>query len=554
MRAVTRYVLAAVFVLYGVGIALCVQAQTKSAKSPGSTVSGRVTIKGKPAAGVVVGLRRTEMTNQFEILPRATTDQDGLYRITNVAAGSYEVAPAASAFVVAETNSARGKTLVISEGENVEDIDFSLVRGGVITGKVTDADGRAVIQQAVSLFRADAFEQRSQQRQQIFQVANASTDDRGIYRMFGLAPGRYKVAVGRGDATFSTSLMAGRASFKQVFHPDVNDQAKATIIEVSEGSEAANIDIALGRAVQTFTASGRVIEAQQGLPIPNVRFGLQRLKGESSEYVQSLVTTNSNGDFVIEGLIPGKYGVFVMAEPNSEVRAEAVTFDIFDQDISGITIKMAKGASLVGTLVLESEDKTAWARLIQLRLSAYVPNPNAGGSMRQSANATIGGDGSFRIVGLPDGVANFYLSGVFGDGQARGFTISRIERDGIVQPRGIEIKEGEQLTGVRVVVSYGNATLRGIVKLENGTLPANGSIFVRINRAGEMNSNLRPPRVDARGHFLMEGLSGGLYDLSVSVSGPGVRSRPPTRQQVSVNDGIVNEVTITVDLGAEPKR
>jgi len=31
--------------------------------------------------------------------------------------------------------------VTIAEGETVEEIDFTLVRGGVITGRVTDVDG-----------------------------------------------------------------------------------------------------------------------------------------------------------------------------------------------------------------------------------------------------------------------------------------------------------------------------------------------------------------------------------------------------------------------------
>jgi protocatechuate 3,4-dioxygenase beta subunit len=550
MRPATRYVIAVVFVCLGACQLLCV-AQTKLTKSPAGTVSGRITIKGKPARGVFVTLRRMEAADGYEVLPRAITDQDGLYRITNIAAGSYEVTPFTLPFVLTETT-ARSKAVIIGEAENVEDINFSLLRGGVITGKVTDADGHPVIQQTITLFRADAFEQRSPQRRQIYQVASAATDDRGIYRMFGLAPGRYKVAAGRGDETFSPSILPGRASFQQVFHPDVTDQAKATIIEVNEGSEATNIDITLGRAMPTFSASGRIIDEQQGLPFPYVRFGLQRLKAQSSEYVQPQMTTNSNGDFIIEGLIPGKYAVIVNM-PNSDVRAESATFEIIDADVSGITIKMSKGASLAGTVVLEQEDRSAWAKLVQMRLSAFVPNEDGSAAMNRSSSASIGGDGSFRIGGLPAGIANFFLSGRPGNPQATGFTISRVERDGVVHQRGIEIKEGEEVTGIRVVMAYGNATLRGIVNLENGTLPANGSIFVRITRAGEMSSNIRPPRVDARGHFLIQGIPGGLYDVSVSVFVPGTRSRTSTNQQVTVQDGVATDMTITVDLANEPK-
>src|SRR4029077_9209205 len=128
----------------------------------------------------------------------------------------------------------------------------------------------------------------------------------------------------------------------------------------------------------------------------------------------------------------------------------------------------------------------------------------------------IASDGSFHLGGLPSGMAIFSLNE-----QLKGFKITRVEREGIVQSRGVEIKEGEQVTGVRVIVSYGKATLRGVVVLENGPLPAGGSIFVRLVRPGETSLFVQPASVDPRGHFLIDGLPGGLYELSVSVFWPG---------------------------------
>src|SRR5712691_8186645 len=111
-------------------------AQTGSTtKNADATISGKVTSKGKPAAGVVVGLRLSE-PNQFDSTFKATSDQEGKYRITNVPRGSYYVAPVAPAFVISDVNKSSGQSLVITEGDNVEGIDFDLVKGGVITGKV----------------------------------------------------------------------------------------------------------------------------------------------------------------------------------------------------------------------------------------------------------------------------------------------------------------------------------------------------------------------------------------------------------------------------------
>ena len=547
MGPATRYAFAVMFVLCALP-PLCGQAQTTAKKSLRGTISGKVTIKGKPGPGIIVSVRGSDMSSSSAPVYKATTDQDGNYLILGVPAGSYAVMPAAPAFVISEINNLGSKGLILGEGENVEDINFSLVRGGVITGKITDEDGRPVIQQQVSLYRADALGQALTQRGPIYySTTSVMTDDRGIYRMFGIVAGRYKVGAGRGDDTFSDNLGAGRGLYQQVFYPDVSDQAKATIVEVSEGSEASNVDITLGRVLRTFRASGRVIDGEKGLPMPNLSFGLQRIKGEHPEFLNSTVASNSQGAFFIESLVPGKYSAFLLPERNSEVRAEAVAFEIVDQDISGIVIKVVRGASLSGNVLLESEDKNAFVKLRELQLQAFVSNTKGRPSFALAD--ALGPDGSFRLGGLEAGTANFSLGSRGDRNQLKGFTISRVEREGLVQPNGFEIKEGEQVTGLRVIITYGNATLRGMVTLENGPLPAGGGIYVRVEKPGETSFNIQPVRADARGHFLFEGLLGGLYELSVFVYSPGTKPLPPTKQQVSLQDGIVTDVTISVDLG-----
>src|SRR5262249_33628236 len=127
---------------------LCAQSTTKeSAKVPPGSISGHVTIKDKPAPGIAIGLRKCDVYIPGEGYQRTTTDLDGFYRISNVAPGSYTIMAAAPAFVSDPRYTGNQKNVLVGEGENVEEINFGLVRGGVITGRVTDADGRAVIEQ-----------------------------------------------------------------------------------------------------------------------------------------------------------------------------------------------------------------------------------------------------------------------------------------------------------------------------------------------------------------------------------------------------------------------
>ena len=234
MSNLTRYVFGLALILGCLGYYSAAQSQTKPIKKTlTGTVSGRVTIKGKGAPGVVVGLRTREFGPQFAPSIKASTDQDGHYRISDFPAGVYQVELIAPAWVISDMPAygSRGNGLVITEGEAVDGIDFALLRGGVITGKVTDAEGRAVIEEFINFLPVDRINQRGSAY-----FAGVQTDDRGIYRIFGLPAGRYKVAIGQSEDSFSRSVEEGRPSYKQTFHPDVSDPAKATVIDLAEGA------------------------------------------------------------------------------------------------------------------------------------------------------------------------------------------------------------------------------------------------------------------------------------------------------------------------------
>lgn len=546
-----HYLPAVLLTLLSLAPSLCAQSTTKqAAKVPRGSVSGRVTIKGNGVAEVAIGLRKgadAMMVSRDPFL-RATTDQDGYYRFTNLAPGNYSVTPSVPAYVMARKDQ-QSKTVLVGEDEPVEGINFALVRGGVITGRVTDADGRPVIEQQIGLYAVENLEKRSGD-QPMWSERFVQTDDRGIYRIFGLTPGRYKVAAGRTDDNAFNFNTPERANYRQVFHPDATDHTKATVIEVSEGSEASNVDIALGRAMQIFSAGGVAID-DKGMPVPNLRLEVQRRIGQRIEFVNAFAASNSRGEFLIEGLIPGKYAISISDQTGGDMHAEPLSFDIADHDIGGLTVKLSKGASLTGFVVLDNENKSLFSKLSEVQLRTVAMATSGVGNF---ATSPIGPDGSFRLAGLPGGTINLMLGSMMNP-VAKGFTIARVERDGIVTPSSrVEIKDGEQLTGVRVIVSYGTAIVRGMVKLENGSLPEGARILLRLAKPGETLPNFRPLTLaDERGHFLIDGMPAGTYELLALIPGTSSVQARTAKREVTLLDGQVTELTITIDMAAPVK-
>jgi protocatechuate 3,4-dioxygenase beta subunit len=552
MSRLLHYSLFLAFSLSSFGLHSAANSQTKPAKRPvGSSVSGRITIHGKGAAGIVVGLRSSDSPAQPLAVFRATTDPDGNYRIAGLPAGNYQVAPMAPALVLPELALARAgaSSLLLGEGEDVQNVDFALERGGVIAGRVSDADGRPVVEERLMLVLAD----QNQQRQQMFgpiNAAGAQTDDRGVYRIYGLVPGRYKISVGRDDDSYYFGSVFGRPTYERTYFPDTTDPTSAKVIEVTEGSETANVDITIGRPLPTFVASGTVVDAETGQPVPGLRIGLRRTLQNDYVGVNSAAVANRLGDFRLENLTPGKYAVMILPMPGIETRADAVTFEVVDQDVTGLLVKTFKGFTVSGVVVVEGKNENAiLAKLAELRLRAFVRGE---GPMQNFANvSTINGDGSFRIGGLTAGTANFWLASQDGRPPVN-FNIVRVERDGVVQPRGLELNGAEsQIAGVKIFLRYGTGSVKGEVRFENGPLPAGARVMVWLKKAGENSSSFRPNTTDSRGRFLIEGVSAGDYELHVQANLPG-RPSPPVTATVTVAEGTVSDVVVTLDLKPNP--
>src|SRR5207237_2189346 len=81
----------------------------------------------------------------------------------------------------------------------------------------------------------------------------------------------------------------------------------ASIVDLSEGGEAKNIDIKLERRAVTFTVTGRVVDADSGQPLPGVQysFGLIQ-KSQNESYVEGSTSpgtpTKTKGQSRMEAL------------------------------------------------------------------------------------------------------------------------------------------------------------------------------------------------------------------------------------------------------------
>ena len=157
-------------------------AQTSTANK--GVISGRVvTDDGAGLPGITVSLAAP---GKGQLTRRTTsTDEEGNFRFDELPRGAYSLSTfRGRAYVPAPVvGNDRTQLRLYRLGETAT---IQMIKGGVITGKVTNASGEALIALPLSAIMV-----RNADGQAIFGQTTfnqAFTDDRGVYRFYGLSP------------------------------------------------------------------------------------------------------------------------------------------------------------------------------------------------------------------------------------------------------------------------------------------------------------------------------------------------------------------------------
>jgi hypothetical protein len=565
-------------------ILLLVAVNQSSAQTPQSddrprtaSIGGRVTVGGAAAPNALVTVAEADPQSWgawfgVEASQRAPievrTDRDGRYRVAGLADGSYVIRALSKAYVLSKSSFGFDafRTVTLDESESRDDIDIALVRGGMITGRVIDSEGRPVIGAVARLFSVDEkgmpaeeFDSHNGYNEWMFQ-----TDDRGVYRIYGLAAGRYIIGAG---GEWASGIVRRKTS--ETFYPDATDRNQAKIIEVKEGAEVVDIDIRLGDGKDAFDAAGRVVDADTGRPLPRISVLCMEAhdkKNGGSRYGRP-ATTDDEGRFRCADLTPGQYELSLWERIgiSREYYSEKISFDVADSDLSGLEVKAIRGATISGVVVIEGvSDPAVKAKLqrmsVGVRVASFRESAGDSGAYEVPARvmARIAIDGGFRLTGAPPGMASFYM-----EGDQDAFSIRRIERDGAEIRSAFEIGRGEQITAVRIVVAQANETIRGQVETAGVNLPAGCQLHIWATPiktiAGDEGMTAFQPNgsrsvvADEKGRFVIERLIPGEYELKLNAmiregqyywsSAPGTSQ---VKQRVTVGGGAETVVKLTL--------
>lgn len=390
-----------------------------AALTVGGSISGTVTREsdGSPVAGVSVSANGVNGG-----WGSATTADDGTYTIHALRADEYvvEFFPEGTDLMREYWDDAMtwdiATAVPVVAAQSSTGIDAALAVGGAITGTVSrDTDGSPVAYASVSALTVNG------------EVAgSAMTDENGVYRIDGLAPGAYVVRFGADSPLVSE------------YWSDARSAAAAAAVDVVAGATVESIDGSLATASYI---SGTVTKAADGAPL----FGVVYITEPDGGVEMVTADIQPDGTYRAE-VAPGEHlvqfhayedGILDEYWQNARTAAEATRVTVASgEELTGIDAQLEAAARITGVVRIDSSEDG------ELIVEAYD-----GGQLVHSVLTSIQ-DGAYTLS-LPAGTYTLKARAVFYNGS--GTTVKPQYYNGATTAKKatpVTVASGETVTGI----------------------------------------------------------------------------------------------------------
>ncbi len=317
-------------------------------------ISGTVLMAGgtQPARRTRVSLSGVELRGGRS----ATTDDSGRFSFIALPAGRYSLTanrPGHISVTYGQRQPGRpGTQISLSDGQKFH-ADMQIPKGSVITGTVLDENGEPAPQTSVRVMRVVM----SNGERTLSTSNAASTDDRGIYRAFGLMPGEYVVCAtprntnttdfGRIEAmelemralqtaaaqvsaeqtqairdrilsirgSMPTEDVEATPGYAPICYPGTTAASSATPIPLGISEERSAVDFQLQLA-PLARIEGVVINST-GAQITQINVALRDASSLGGSTLNMEARPDAEGRFRLQGVPPGQYRLTARATPAS---------------------------------------------------------------------------------------------------------------------------------------------------------------------------------------------------------------------------------------------
>ncbi|QRO00930.1 carboxypeptidase regulatory-like domain-containing protein [Archangium violaceum] len=379
----------------------------------GARVMGTVRdTSGRPISGARISMQ--SLVAEYGHPWRKTrTTSEGTYELGPIEPGKYHFRVEAPRYL--------NPPPVVKYVEGPTSQDFVLEEAAVVEGRVVGPRGEPL--ENVTLLLKDLGDE---------EVVRSSSEKDGTFALAAPKPGNYQLQADHGDFTPITRPVSAPSTGVQVV--------------LSTGAEVV----------------GAVVD-ETGAPVSRATVSIAPPEPEAGSRPERQTTTDEQGHFTLEGLLPGKYVLSARDTPSAEMRKVSRPVELVGTQSLQVRLQLPAGLPLAGIVVDGEGRPVPEARIRAYRLMepgeeerAYYANGAEG--------PYTGADGRFQLRHLE--TRRYEVSavkdGYVFDAKASGSTSSETGSSN----DGIEVRAGA--TNLRLVLQQ-RGTIRGRVVRTDGT-------------------------------------------------------------------------------------
>lgn len=460
-----------------------------------------------------------------------TTDGEGNFRAAGLGPTAYFISATAPTYVQAPRDPDINPIGYYHSGDSVR---IEMIKGGVITGTIKKNNGDPVVLITV---RAFLVRDSKGQRRSPLMVHVGRTDDRGVYRIYGLPPGTYVVATEGGyPSNFNVQPYEGDAPT----YAPASTRDTASEITVDPGEEVANVDIRYreepGHSV-SGTVTGAAVSQTRGFSV-----GLVSLLNGIEQASYSAYQPPGSSGFMISGVPDGEYKIIAetFSPPNAWWMSEGRKISVRGADVNGIELAVKPLASISGAVTLEDSKASECQgkrrpRLGEIVISAWHNEKTAPKDMPESvwgagSPVTPEPQGSFVLQNLNAGQYRFvtrplvkywYLKSISWPAAAKAV---QVNQPADAARNWTTIKTGDKYSGLAITFAAGAASIAGQVEAQSGqTLASRVFVYLAPAEPDKREDILRyyVSLAAEDGSFLLSNLAPGRYWITAQPAAAG---------------------------------
>ncbi len=548
----TRFSLLVVCVLLALDVTAPAQVRDVAKPVPVPRGQGQISGTVKDPAGEPVRRATVAISGDMRLDRMTITDEQGRFALTDLPSGRFSVTASKAGYPQVSYGAKRpyrpGPGVFLQEGEHVADIALVLARGAAMTGTVYDEDGAPM--PGVPVMAWEVRTSLSGERTLDYagpEPVTFVTDDRGAYRVYGLAPGTYTFGTSwyfgaqffdvrtptpaELRAAFSPSTQSPRPAatappgppapeptrynYAPVFAPGVLDPLSADTFTLKAGEERTGVDLRM-QFQPTSRIEGTLVDPR-GVPI-DVQLSLTRRSPVKALNNTQTGPGHTEGKFKFNSLSPGLYTVIAKTRAAGSGAVMWATADV--SLVAGqstlVTLTLQPAATAAGRVVFEGADLPVPPDLTKVTLGLVGVGPTESNRL----SATVDAAGIVSIGGVVPGQYMVRASAPGGLPPAGpGWTVRSVTADGRdVTDRAFDVSAGG-ISDVAVTFTSLVSELSGTLTTASGApetdyfviaMPANREYWMQGSR------RIVSTRPDGKGRYVFRGLPAGDYRIAVT--------------------------------------